>query len=53
MESALYRELQDYKEEIIRQMDLTEKLTSQQKGNKKSYLEVLNGKYNFFKSTFS
>lgn len=44
MESALCRELQDYKEEIIRQMDLTEKLTNQFKGNRKSYLEVENGK---------
>lgn len=43
MEAALYRELQDCKEEIIRQMDLTEKLTNQLKGNKKTYLEAENG----------
>ncbi|XP_012254800.2 nucleosome-remodeling factor subunit NURF301 isoform X2 [Athalia rosae] len=42
MEVALYRELSDYKEEIIRQMELTEKITNQCKGNKKSYLEVEN-----------
>ncbi|KAK4876450.1 hypothetical protein RN001_012872 [Aquatica leii] len=44
MEANLFRELQDYKEEIIRQMDLTEKLTNQFKGNKKSYLEVDNAR---------
>lgn len=43
MEVALYRELSDYKEEIVRQMELTEKITNQCKGNKKSYLEVENG----------
>ncbi|XP_036150042.1 nucleosome-remodeling factor subunit NURF301 isoform X2 [Monomorium pharaonis] len=42
MEVALYRELSDYKEEIIRQMELTETLTNQFKGNKKSYLEIEN-----------
>lgn len=46
MESALCREIQDYKEEILRQMELTEKLTSQYKGNKKSYLDVENGLFN-------
>lgn len=44
MEVALFRELSDYKEEIVRQMELTEKITNQYKGNKKSYLEVENGK---------
>ncbi|XP_076233089.1 nucleosome-remodeling factor subunit NURF301 E(bx) isoform X2 [Calliopsis andreniformis] len=43
MEVALYRELSDYKDEIVRQMDLTESITNQYKGNKKSYLEVENG----------
>lgn len=43
MEVALYRELSDYKEEIVRQMEITETLTNQIKGNKKSYLEVENG----------
>ena len=44
MEVALYRELSDYKEEIVRQMEITETLTNQIKGNKKSYLEVENSK---------
>ncbi|XP_033322004.1 nucleosome-remodeling factor subunit NURF301 E(bx) isoform X1 [Megalopta genalis] len=42
MEVALYRELSDYKDEIVRQMELTESITNQFKGNKKSYLEVEN-----------
>lgn len=42
MEVALYRELSDYKDEIIRQMEITETLTNQFKGNKKSYLEIEN-----------
>lgn len=42
MESALCRELQEYKEEIARQMELTEKLTNQFKGNKKTYLDTEN-----------
>ncbi|KAK0170901.1 hypothetical protein PV328_008686 [Microctonus aethiopoides] len=42
MEVALYRELSDYKDEIIRQMDLTEAITNQYRGNKRSYLEVEN-----------
>lgn len=44
LEVALYRELSDYKEEIVRQMELTETLTNQFKGNKKSYLEIENSK---------
>lgn len=44
MEHTLVRELQEYKEEIVRQMEITEKLTNQYKGNKKSYLDVENGK---------
>lgn len=48
MESQLYRELSDYKEEITRQMELTDKITMQVKGNRKSYLEVENGKFLFF-----
>jgi nucleosome-remodeling factor subunit BPTF len=44
MEVALYRELSDYKDEIVRQMELTESITNQFKGNKKSYLEVENSK---------
>ncbi|KPJ15071.1 hypothetical protein RR48_09098 [Papilio machaon] len=42
MEAPLVRELLEMKEEIIRQMDITEKLTNQVKGNRKSYLEVEN-----------
>lgn len=42
MEASLYRELQEYKEEISRQMELTEKLTNQYKGNKKTYLDAEN-----------
>nr|CAH7737126.1 unnamed protein product [Callosobruchus chinensis] len=42
LESALCRELQDYKDEITRQMELTEKLTNQYKGNKKTYLDAEN-----------
>lgn len=40
MENHLYRELQEYKEEIVRQMELTESLTNQLKANKKTYLEA-------------
>ncbi|KAF7271636.1 hypothetical protein GWI33_015487 [Rhynchophorus ferrugineus] len=42
MESQLFRELQEYKEEICRQMELTEKLTNQYKGAKKTYFDVEN-----------
>lgn len=42
MESTLARELQEYTEEITRQMELTEKLTNQYKGNKKTYLDAEN-----------
>lgn len=48
LEKTLCRELQDCKEEIVRQMELTEKLTNQYKGNKKSYFEVENGKFYLF-----
>lgn len=44
METNLARELQENKEEIVRQMEITEKLTNQYKGNKRSYIEVENGK---------
>lgn len=43
MEVALAREIGDFKDEIIRQMEITEKITNQAKGNKKSYIEVENG----------
>lgn len=42
MEVALAREISDFKEEIVRQMEITEKLTNLNKGNKKSYLDVEN-----------
>ncbi|XP_045474832.1 nucleosome-remodeling factor subunit NURF301 isoform X2 [Harmonia axyridis] len=42
MEASLCRELNDFKDEIIRQMELTEKLTNQYKGNRKTYLEAEN-----------
>ncbi|XP_049831961.1 nucleosome-remodeling factor subunit NURF301 isoform X2 [Schistocerca gregaria] len=42
MEAALAREINDFKDEIIRQMELTEKITNQMKGNKKSYLDTEN-----------
>ncbi|KAK9882651.1 hypothetical protein WA026_022517 [Henosepilachna vigintioctopunctata] len=42
MEVSLCRELNDFKEEIKRQMELTEKLTNQYKGNRKTYLDVEN-----------
>lgn len=45
MEVALFREIGDFKDEIIRQMNITEKLTNLNKGNKKSYIEVENGMY--------
>lgn len=40
-ESALCREMFDFKEEVIRQMAITEKLTNQARGNRKSYLDVV------------
>ena len=43
MEVALAREIGDFREEIVRQMEITEKLTNQNKGNKKAYLDVENG----------
>ncbi|KAE8752789.1 hypothetical protein FOCC_FOCC000527 [Frankliniella occidentalis] len=42
MEAALCRELSDFREEMVRQMEITEKLTSQSKGNKKSYFDYDN-----------
>lgn len=44
METPLVRELLEMKEEIIRQMTITERLTNQSKGNRKSYFEVENAK---------
>lgn len=42
MEALLVRELYELKHEILRQMEITEKLTDQAKGNRKSYIEVEN-----------
>lgn len=42
MEAPLVRELLEMKHEIIRQMEITERLTNQAKGNRKSYLELEN-----------
>ncbi|KAI5633082.1 PHD-finger domain-containing protein [Phthorimaea operculella] len=42
MEAPLVRELMEMKHEIIRQMEITERLTNQAKGNRRSYLEVQN-----------
>lgn len=47
LEYELYRTIEDVKDEIIRQMDITEKLTNSSKGNKKSYLEIENGIFIF------
>ncbi|RZF42669.1 hypothetical protein LSTR_LSTR001464 [Laodelphax striatellus] len=41
-EAALCREINDFRDEIVRQMELTEKITNLHKGNKKSYLEIEN-----------
>ncbi|XP_065199486.1 nucleosome-remodeling factor subunit NURF301 [Planococcus citri] len=41
-EAGLCREINEFREEIIRQMTITEKLTMQSKGSKKSFLEVEN-----------
>uniref|UniRef100_A0A2M4CMW7 Putative nucleosome remodeling factor subunit n=1 Tax=Anopheles darlingi TaxID=43151 RepID=A0A2M4CMW7_ANODA len=42
-EVDLYEQLnENYRDEILRQMTLTETITNQQKGNKKSYIEVDN-----------
>nr|XP_049695571.1 nucleosome-remodeling factor subunit NURF301 isoform X2 [Helicoverpa armigera] len=42
MEAPLVRELLEMKQEILRQMDITERLTNQVKGSRKSYLEIEN-----------
>ncbi|XP_065345796.1 nucleosome-remodeling factor subunit NURF301 isoform X2 [Cloeon dipterum] len=42
MESMLCREISDCHDEIIRQMEITEKVTISQKGSKKSYLDSEN-----------
>lgn len=42
LEKQLCKDIQEYKEEIIKQMHLTESLTNELKGNKKSYFDVEN-----------
>lgn len=42
LEKQLYKEMTEYKDEIVKQMQLTESLTNENKGNKKSYLEIEN-----------
>ncbi|XP_060810725.1 nucleosome-remodeling factor subunit NURF301 [Amyelois transitella] len=42
METPLVRELLEMRQEILRQMDITEQLTNQAKGSRKSYLEIEN-----------
>lgn len=44
MELSLCRELADLKEEIERQMEITEALTNENKGSKRSFIEVENAK---------
>lgn len=43
-EKQLCKEIDDCKDEIVKQMKLTESLTNELKGNKKSYFEVQNAK---------
>lgn len=52
LEYELYRTIEDVKDEVIRQMDITEKLTNSAKGNKKSYLEIENGNYSVLYNLF-
>lgn len=44
MEKQLCKEITDFKEEIVKQMQLTESITTEEKGNKKSYFENEHGK---------
>ena len=41
-EKQLWKEIEDCKDEILKQMKLTETLTNELKGNKKSYFEIEN-----------
>lgn len=43
LEADLFRNIEEIKEEIHRQMEITENLTTASRGNKKSYLDVENG----------
>lgn len=42
LELGLCAEIEEHRAEMVRQMELTESLTNQHKGGKKSYLEMLN-----------
>ena len=44
-EEELVRNIEDMKEEILRQMTITEQLTAEHKSGKKSMLEIENGEY--------
>ncbi|XP_073840777.1 nucleosome-remodeling factor subunit NURF301 E(bx) [Musca autumnalis] len=46
LETRLYSQLTDMKEEIIRQLKITETLTNENKNNKKSYIELENEQQN-------
>jgi nucleosome-remodeling factor subunit BPTF len=52
MEAVLCREITDCREEINRQMEITEKVTAQQKGNKKTYIDAENSKFLEMKKQF-
>jgi nucleosome-remodeling factor subunit BPTF len=45
-EKQICKEIEDVKEDIVKQMKLTESLTNELKGNKKSYFEIENEKLN-------
>ena len=44
-EADLYGALIDFREDILRQMSITEELTDHHKGSRKSILEIENSKY--------
>lgn len=44
MEKALFREITNLKEVILKHMSITESITNSSKAGRKSYLEVENGK---------
>lgn len=43
LEADLCRVLNEMRDDILRQMEITEKLTNIARGNRKSYLEIENG----------
>lgn len=44
-EEELVKNIEDMREEILKQMTVTEQLTAEAKGSKKSMLEIENGTY--------